>query len=144
MLLSFLFSAAIAVAGSYLHDNLPRLDGAWELANSGVSMLVTAMLFGLIYRVIPDARISWRDVIPGAAIAALLFVLGKYVLGFYFGRSAVASSYGPASSVIIVLVWVYYSAQIMLFGAEFSRVYGQRFGSHREDETHVGIGSQDR
>ena len=140
MVLSFLFSAAFAVAGSYLHDKLPRLDGAWELANSVVSLLVIAMLFGLIYRFIPDARITWRDVVPGAAIAAVLFVIGKYVLGFYFGRSAIASSYGPAGSVIIVLLWVYYSAQIMLFGAEFSRVYAQRFGSHRDDEAQVGVG----
>jgi membrane protein len=135
MLLSFLFSAAVAVAGNYLHDKLPLLDHAWELANSGVSLLVIAMLFALIYKVVPDTRITWRDVIPGAFIAAVLFVLGKYVLGFYFGRSAIASSYGAAGSLIIVLVWVYYSAQIMLFGAEFTHVYALQFGSHRIEAT---------
>jgi membrane protein len=131
MLISFLFSAAVAIAGSYLHGKFPSLDGIWELANSGVSLVVIALLFALIYRVIPDARVAWRDVWSGAAIAAVLFVLGKYVLGFYFGRSAIASSYGAAGSVIIVLVWVYYSAQIMFFGAEFTRVYAQRHGSQR-------------
>jgi membrane protein len=137
MLLSFMFSALISFAGTYLHGRFPRLEGAWELGNSGISLVVIAVLFALIYRVVPDARVTWRDVWPGASIAAVLFVIGKLVLGFYFGLSAIASSYGAAGSLIIVLVWVFYSAQIMFFGAEFTCLYAHRFGSHREDEAAV-------
>ena len=137
MLVSFLFSAVIAAAGSYLHARLPGLDGPWELGNSVVSLLVTALLFALIYRVVPDTRITWQDVLPGSLIAALLFVLGKFVLGFYFGRSPFASNYGAAGSLIIILVWVFYSAQILFFGAEFTRVCALRYGSRRSDANAV-------
>jgi membrane protein len=87
MLVSFLFSAVIAAAGSYLHASYPSLDGSWELGNSIVSMLVIALLFALIFRAVPDAKIAWKDVWLGALIAAILFELGKFILGFYFGRS---------------------------------------------------------
>jgi membrane protein len=131
MLVSFLFSAAIAAAGGWLHARFPGLDGPWNFGNAVVSLVVIALLFALIYRMVPDARITWRDVWLGAVLAALLFELGKFVLGFYFGRSALASSYGAAGSLIIILVWVFYSAQILFFGAAFTRVYATRFGSHR-------------
>lgn len=134
MLVSFLFSAVIAAAGNYLHSRFPGLDGPWELGNSVVSLVAIALLFALIFRVVPDARITWKDVWLGAVIAALLFVIGKFVLGFYFGRSALASSYGAAGSMIIILVWVFYSAQILFFGAEFTRVYAVRFGSHKDEQ----------
>lgn len=134
MLGSFLYSAVIAATGSYLHARFPVLDSFWVLGNSAISLLVSALLFALIYRVVPDARIAWGDVRIGALIAAVLFVAGKMVLGFYFGRSAIASSYGAAGSLIIILVWVYYSAQILFFGAEFTRVFALRFGSRRDDE----------
>lgn len=137
MLVSFLFSAVIAVAGKYLHARLPYLDGPWELGNSVISLLVIALLFAFIFRVVPDVSITWKDVWLGAALTAVLFVLGKFVLGFYFGRSAVASSYGAAGSLIIILIWVYYSAQILFFGAEFTRVYAMRYGSHRPDGSAV-------
>ena len=134
MLVSFLFSAVIAAAGSYLHARLPILDATWEWGNSAVSLPVSALLFAIIFRVVPDTRITWGDVWLGALIAAILFVAGKLVLGFYFGRSAIASNYGAAGSLVIMLVWVYYSAQILFFGAEFTRVYALRFGSHRGDD----------
>ena len=134
MLLSFLVSAVITVARTYLHGMLPRLDGVWDLGNSGVSFLMVVILFTLIYRVIPDTRIAWRDVLPGGLVAAALFVLGKLVLGLYFQLNTVASTYGAAGSLIIVLMWVYYSAQIMFFGAVLTRVYATQFGSHRDEE----------
>ena len=134
MLVSFMFSAAIAAAGNYLHARFPELDGPWELGNSVISLLVIALLFALIFRVVPDVSITLKDVWLGAVLTAVLFVLGKFVLGFYFGRSAVASSYGAAGSLIIILVWVYYSAQILFFGAAFTRVYAMRHGSHRTDD----------
>ena len=140
MLASFLFSATIAVAGTYLHAQFPELDGPWELINSVISLLVIALLFALIFRVVPDASIAWKDVWLGAVLTAILFVLGKFVLGFYFGRSAIASSYGAAGSLIIILVWVFYSAQILFFGAEFTRAYATRYGSHRKDDGAVTAG----
>ncbi|MDZ4401766.1 YihY/virulence factor BrkB family protein [Prosthecobacter sp.] len=140
MLVSFMFSAAIAAAGNYLHGRYPGLDGPWEWGNAVISLLVIALLFALIFRLVPDARITWRDVWPGALIAAVLFEVGKFILGFYFGRSAIASSYGAAGSLIIILVWVFYSAQILFFGAAFTRVYAMRFGSHRDDEAAVIAG----
>jgi membrane protein len=110
------------------------LDGPWEWGNAVISLLVIALLFAMIFRLIPDTRIAWGDVWLGAAISAGLFVLGKFVLGFYFGRSALASSYGAAGSLIIILVWVFYSAQILFFGAAFTRVYALQLGSHRAVE----------
>jgi len=133
LLLSFLFSAGVAMVNNYLHGLSPGLGDAWELGNSGVSLLITAVLFALIYRVVPDTRVLWRDVWAGALIAAVLFVVGKFVLAFYFGRSAIASSYGPAGPLIIILLWVFYSAQIFFFGAEFTRVYALHRGSRRSD-----------
>ena len=134
MLVSFLFSAAIAAAGGWLHSRFPGLDGPWSFGNAVVSLVVIALLFALIYRMVPDVHITWRDVWFGAVLAALLFEIGKFVLAFYFGRSALASSYGAAGSLIIILVWVFYSAQILFFGAAFTRVYATQFGSHRAAE----------
>lgn len=132
MLVSFLLSATTAAAGNFLHSQLPELDGPWELGNSLISLLVIALLFSLIFRVVPDTLVEWKDVWLGAILTSILFVLGKYVLGFYFGRSAVASSYGAAGSLIILLIWIFYSAQILFFGAEFTRVYASRYGSLRK------------
>ena len=132
MLVSFLFSAAVGAAGDFLHARLPALDGPWELGNSLISLLIIALLFALIFRMIPDVKIAWKDVWLGALIAAVLFVFGKLVLGFYFGRSVVASSWGAAGAVIIILVWVFYSAQILFFGATFTQVYARRYGSQRK------------
>jgi membrane protein len=116
------------------------LDGPWAWGNDLISLIVVALLFALIFRLVPDADIAWQDVWLGALIAALLFELGKFVLGFYFGRSALASNYGAAGSLIIILVWVYYSAQILFFGAAFTRVYALRHGSHRNDEDALKAG----
>jgi membrane protein len=133
MLLSFLFSAFIGAAGALLLARFPELDGPWELGNSAFSMVVVTLLFAFVFRIVPDTKITWRDVVPGAVLTALMFVLGKHVLGFYFGRSAFASSYGAAGSLVIILVWVYYSAQILFFGAEFTKLFTVRFGSRRPE-----------
>jgi membrane protein len=91
-------------------------------------VLVTA-LFAMIYKILPAVRIAWQDVIIGAAVTSLLFSIGKFLIGLYLGNSAITSAYGAAGSIILVLVWVYYSAQIFLLGAEFTRVYAHRYGS---------------
>jgi membrane protein len=131
MLLSFLFSAVMAAAEGWLHARYPGLEGPWSLGNAAISFGIIALLFALIYRMVPDTRITWRDVWLGAVVAAVLFEVGKLLLAVYFGRSALASSYGAAGSLILILVWVYYSAQILFFGAAFTQVYATRFGSHR-------------
>jgi len=95
------------------------------------SFALVTLLFATIYKILPAVRIAWRDVVVGSLITALLFVIGKSLIGFYIGNSALTSTYGAAGSVILVLVWVYYSAQIFLLGAEFTKVYTYRFGSRR-------------
>ena len=90
---------------------------------------MTTALFALLYRVLPDVRLHWRDVMTGAFVTAVLFTAGQQLIGLYLGQSSVASSYGAAGSVMILLLWVYYSCQILLFGAEFTRVYAQRHGA---------------
>ena len=97
-----------------------------------VSFGVITLLFAIIFKVLPDVKIAWRDVWIGAIITALLFNLGKLLIGLYLGRGVVTSAYGAAGSLVIVLLWVYYSAQILFFGAKFTQVYSNRYGSHLE------------
>jgi membrane protein len=94
--------------------------------------LVVGCLFAMIFKLLPDAKIQWRDVWIGGALTALFFLIGKWALGLYLGSGAAASAYGAASSLITLLLWIYYSAQILLFGAEFTQVYADRYGSHVE------------
>ena len=105
--------------------------GLTLLLTSTIAFAVIACLFAVIYKVLPDTPLSWRDVWVGAAFTAGLFSLGKYVIGLYLGHSAVASSFGAAGSLIALLLWVYYSAQIFFLGAGFTRQYALEFGSLR-------------
>jgi membrane protein len=102
-----------------------------EWLNQLFSFLLVAALFGTLYKVLPSTRIAWRDVMVGAVVTAALFSIGKYAIGVYLGNSGLASTYGAAGSIVLLLVWVYYSAQIFLFGAEFTRAYAHRFGTLR-------------
>jgi membrane protein len=99
--------------------------------NSLISFGLAALLFATIYKVLPSVRLGWKDVAVGALITALLFAVGKFAIGAYLSSSTVASTYGAAGSVIVVLLWVYYSAQVFLLGAELTRGYACRFGSRR-------------
>ncbi len=103
-----------------------------SLANFSVSFLVVMALFAMIFKLLPDARIEWRDVWLGAAVTAVLFTIGKGLIGIYLGRAGVTSVYGAAGSLVLVLLWVYYSAQLLFLGAEFTEVYSRRFGSRKE------------
>ena len=98
---------------------------------------VVIVLFAMIFRFLPDIKIGWRDVWIGASLTAVLFVVGKFILGLYLGSGAAGSAYGAASSLITLLLWIYYSAQILLFGAEFTQVYTHTFGSRLEPEDHA-------
>jgi membrane protein len=91
---------------------------------------LVAALFATIYKVLPSVRIAWRDVTIGSLVTAFLFTLGKFAIGVYIGNSGVASAYGAAGSVVLILVWVYYSAQILLYGAEFTHAFAYKFGSY--------------
>ncbi len=120
MLASLVISAMIPI--------LVPWGEAWQVLNVGISMVVFTACFGMIFKFLPDAKITWRDVFAGAAMTALLFSLGKWAIGLYLGNSSVGSAYGMAGSLIVLLVWVYYSAIIILFGAEMTQAYARHFG----------------
>jgi membrane protein len=128
MLVSLVISAALAgLARIWRGEQLLNVLLGW--VNFLFAFALVAALFATIYKVLPSVRIAWRDVAIGSLVTAFLFSAGKYAIGAYVGNSGVASAYGAAGSVILVLLWVYYSAQILLFGAEFTRAYAHRFGS---------------
>jgi membrane protein len=123
LIVSLAVSAALTALSAWFGSRLPAAPLVMNSVNLVVSTAVIALLFAAVYRILPDARLRWRDVWTGAAITALLFTLGKELIGLYLGRSATASMFGAAGSIVLLLVWVYYSAQIALYGAEVSRVY---------------------
>ena len=129
LLVSLILSAGLAAAGQWLSGAMPGGEGLWQFINAAISFVVIALLFTFMFKYLPDVKIAWRDVWIGGTITALLFTAGKFALGMYLGRSSVASAYGAAGSLVILLLWVYYSAQIFLFGAEFTQVYANRFGA---------------
>ncbi len=118
-------TTAIATLETFFGHLLPVPAFALQLVNTIVSFAVTTGLFAVIFRTLPDRRIAWHRVWVGAAFTALLFTLGRYVIGIYLGKAGVGSAYGAAGSLVVVLVWVYYSAQVVLFGAEFTHVYAE-------------------
>jgi membrane protein len=128
MLVSLVISAALAALAGLWHGER-LLDVLLGWINFLFAFALVAALFATIYKVLPSVRIAWRDVAIGSLVTAFLFTAGKYAIGVYIGNSGVASAYGAAGSVILVLLWVYYSAQILLYGAEFTRAYAHRFGS---------------
>ena len=129
LMVSLIISAVLAFVGAYAANLLNGYQVTTEVIHFFVSLGISTGLFALMFKYLPDVTISWRDVWLGAAITALLFSFGKLGIGLYLGRSTLASSYGVAGSLIVLLVWVYYSAQIFFFGAEFTQVYANRYGS---------------
>jgi membrane protein len=129
LLVSLVLSAALAAAGTFLAGSLPGGETLWQVLNFIISIAAVTVLFALIFKVVPDVTIKWRDVWVGAAITAVLFTVGKLAIGLYLGRSGVATPYGAAGSVVVLVVWVYYSAQILFFGAELTQVFARHFGS---------------
>jgi len=141
LLVSLVLSAALTALARFWHG-ADALSVVLQLLNFVISFGLVTVLFATIYKVLPGVRIAWRDVIVGAAVTALLFSIGKYLIGVYIGNSGISSSYGAAGSVVLVLVWVYYSTQIFLLGAEFTKTYTYRFGSRRHQQ-HPRITSAD-
>jgi membrane protein len=131
LLVSLVLSAAIVAIGDWWGPWFGKMRWLLEALNFLVSFVVVTALFAMIYKVLSRVRIGWRDVWIGAAVTALLFTAGKFLIGLYIGKSGVSSGFGAAGSVIVLLVWVYYSAQIFLLGAEFTAIYTYRHGSLR-------------
>jgi membrane protein len=129
LVVSLAVSAWIAALGAFTAHVLPSSEVILHLANFVVPFCVITGLFAAIYKVLPDARIEWTDVILGGAVTSLLFSIGKLALGIYLAKATFVSTYGAAASIIVLIVWVYYSAQIFFLGAEFTRVFGNRYGS---------------
>ncbi len=128
LLVSLAASAWLAALAKFFSEQLPLPAAVMQVANALLSFAVIGLMFAVIYRLLPDVRLAWRNVWIGAAVTALLFTLGKALFGLYLGRSAVTSVYGAAGSFVVILLWIYYSAQVFFFGAEFTKVYSRRFG----------------
>jgi uncharacterized BrkB/YihY/UPF0761 family membrane protein len=129
LIVSLAVSAALTGFGNYLDSILPFGQFLFPAMNFLVSLLPISVLFAVIYKVLPDRQIEWRDVVVGGVVTAVLFNIGKSLIGWYIGSSAVASSYGAAGALIVLLLWVYYSIQLFLLGAEFTKIYANHHGS---------------
>ena len=129
LLVSLVISAALSAVQETIGNAIPISEILLQIVNLIISIGVITVLFALIFKVLPDAEIAWRDVWFGACVTAIMFSLGKFLIGLYLGNSSVGSSFGAAGSLVLLLLWVYYSAQILLFGAEFTQVYANKFGS---------------
>ena len=137
LLVSLLVSAALSALNSYIGRLVPDVAMLWQGVNTLVSLGVVTLLFAMIYQFLPDVDLRLRDVWVGALVTAGLFNIGKFLIGLYLGTSGVATTYGAAGSVVVLLIWVYYSSQIVLLGAEFTRAYVERFGGRPVPSEHA-------
>lgn len=135
LLVSLAVTAALAALNAWLSQLSPEVPLLWSALGIVVSIVVTTGLFALLFRFLPDVRLHWRDVMTGALVTAVLFAIGQQLIGLYLGQSSMASSYGAAGSMMVLLLWVYYSCQILLFGAEFTRVYAESRGRKPKPES---------
>lgn len=129
LLVSLGLNSLLTVASAALQHVFPGLPLLLKIADFAVSLALVTAVFALMYEFLPECRVRWRDVWVGAVFSALLFVIGQFLLGWYLGRAGIASGYGSFGGIVVFLIWVNYSAQIMLFGAEFTHVYARRHGS---------------
>ena len=134
LLVSLVVSSAVTGFAHVLNGVVPFGGLISRALSLVVSFVLIALMFGAIYKALPDRHLRWRDVLVGAAATSLLFTIGKFAIGLYLGSSSMASSYGAAGGLIVLFVWVYYTAQIFLFGAEFTKAYASNYGSMRNTE----------
>jgi membrane protein len=132
LMVSLVLGAVIAALGTWWGGAFGSWEVLAQIVNTLIGFVLTTSVFAMIYKLMPRVKVRWHDVLLGAVVTALLFTVGKFLIGLYIGKSAVASSFGAAGSLVVVFVWVYYSAQIFLMGAEFTWVYARTFGSMRE------------
>lgn len=147
LLVSLVISAAMTALGTWLGGMFSDVMSLLNTLNFLVSLGITTLLFALVFKFVPDAKIAWKDVWAGAAITSLLFTVGKSLIGLYLGNAGIGSTYGAAGSLVVLLLWVYYSAQILFFGAEFTQVYADRYGSRlvpKQDAVHVSEQRRER
>lgn len=128
LLVSLILTAVISALGEFLGSKLPGGEAFWHGLNSGVSFLIATLLFAAIYKILPDVKLRWKDVWMGALVTSVLFTLGKFLIGVYLGHSSITSTYGAFGSLVVILVWVYFSSAILFYGAEFTWVYATREG----------------
>lgn len=138
LLVSLVLSAGLTAVSDRLAASLPGLPLLLQAVTFLVSLAITALLFAMIYKVLPDVPIAWRDVATGAVLTAILFSIGRFAIGYYIGSSDLASSFGAATALVVILVWVYYSSQILLFGAEFTRAYAELRGTRSGEAAETG------
>lgn len=139
LILSLVLSAVVSTLNKYRIEFLPGSANLWENLDFFVSLGLLTFLFCLMFKYVPDVKIAWKDVVVGSVITALLFLFGKFLLGVYISKGSLGSAYGAAGSLIVFLAWVYYSAQIVLLGAEFTQVYTRLYGSKVRPRKHSQI-----
>jgi membrane protein len=137
LVVSMAVTAAVSAASTFAQGLLPGADAVWFAVAWLVSLALTALTFALVYKVLPDVTIGWREALIGALGTALLFVAGRWAIGLYLGRSAVGSAYGAAGSLIVLLVWVYYASLIVFVGAELTQVLAHRMGREIQPDAHA-------
>lgn len=135
LLVSLLFSTVLTALTTSFSQFLPGIDWLWQILNYVIALGIMTLLFGLIFKVLPDVEAAWKDIWIGAALTALLFTIGQFALGFYLSNQE--SAYGVAGSLAVFLLWVYYSAQILFFGAEFTQVYATQYGAGVQPSSHA-------
>ncbi|NJO40966.1 MAG: YihY/virulence factor BrkB family protein [Cyanobacteria bacterium CRU_2_1] len=136
LLVSLMLSATLSIVGTFFSNLVPGI-GLGQILNFITSFIVVTVLFASIYKFLPDVEVPWRNLWVGAAVTSLLFTIGKFLIGLYLGNSSVASTYGAAGSLVIILLWVFYSAQILLIGAEFTQVYSKSRGTPIKPSKHA-------
>ena len=137
LLVSLVVATAVSAIGTWVTGMVPGAKVLIEVLTFLVSFGIVTLLFAMIFKILPDVKIAWRDVWIGAVVTALLFTVGKFLIGLYLARSSVASTYGAAGSLVVLLLWIYYSSQILFLGAEFTEVYATRYGSRIEPSKHA-------
>ncbi|MFJ3464280.1 YihY/virulence factor BrkB family protein [Achromobacter spanius] len=139
LVVSLILSTVLSALGSWLGGGIPGWGMLLQAVNAAITLGILTLLFGMIYRFMPQVSVAWRDVWAGAFATAVMFEIGKFLIGLYMAKASVASSYAAAGSLVIVLIWVYYAAQVFLLGAEFTRVYAEAHGSRMvRSQTHSG------
>jgi membrane protein len=133
--MSMVATAVLAAVNAYFSAFFPSVDSLWYLVDLAVSPGLGVLLFAMLFRYVPDVRVPWRDVWIGAVVTAVLFSIGTAFMGRYLGQKSFSSIFGAAGSLMVILLWVYYSSQIVFFGAEFTRVYSNMFGSNAPAKT---------
>jgi membrane protein len=137
LLVSLIIDAGATAIGAYLQASLAEEIAILSVLNSTFTFVIAFLLFAMIFKVLPAVRLAWRDVWTGALVTGLSFTLGKFLIGYYVGRSGLASSYGAAASLITILLWIYYSSLILLYGAEFTKAYAENGGSRARSRAEV-------